>query len=97
MAPRVSQLGVGTASRQNAAFKFIGGLNSWRVVRTVAPPLFGSKFRVLAKNQAQSRPAMILGHGGLEIGRGLVLGMALAGTPLQAQAVAQAAKHAHDQ
>src|ERR1035441_4297043 len=66
------------------------------MARAVARSLSGSKFRVLGKDQAQSGAALILRHGGLEIARGLVLGVGLAGAPFQAQTVAQAAKHAHD-
>ena len=64
--------------------------------RMAGPPLSSFKFRVLAKNQPQGCPAVFLRHGGLEIGRGLVLGVGLAGAPFQAQTVAQTAKHAHD-
>lgn len=92
----MSPLRVGGASRQNMGFKFIGRLNSWRIVRAVAALLFGFKFRALAENQPQGCPAVILRHGGLEIGCGLVLGVGLAGAPFHAQTVAQTAKHAHD-
>ena len=66
------------------------------MVRAVAAPLLGLKFRALAKNQPQGCPAVVLSHGGLEIGGGLVLGVGLAGTPFHAQTVAQTAKHAQD-
>ena len=92
----MSPVRVGGDWRQKAGFQFIHGLNSGRMARAVARPLSGSKFRVLGKDQAQSGAALILRHGGLEIGRGLVLGVGLAGAPFQAQTVAQAAKHAHD-
>jgi hypothetical protein len=66
------------------------------MVRVLGLSLLGLKFRALAKNQAQGCPAVILRHGGLEIGCGLVLGVGLAGTPFHAQTVAQTAEHAHD-
>src|SRR5580704_14538177 len=51
---------------------------------------------VFGGHQAKGCPAMLLGLGGVEVGDGLVFGVLLAATPLHEQAVAQAAKHAHD-
>lgn len=39
---------------------------------------------------------MLFGHAALEIGRGLVLGFGLAGSPFHKEADAQAAEHPHD-
>ena len=39
---------------------------------------------------------MFFGHNRLEIGRGLVFGFTLTGSPFHKEAVAQAPEHAHD-
>lgn len=50
-------------------------------------------FRV---NKEERRAVLLLPHGGLKIGGGSVFGMFLNAPPLNEEAVAQAAKHAHD-
>ena len=52
---------------------------------------------MLSQNQAQSRATMVFGHGRLEEGCGLVLGMRLVGAPFHEQAVAEASEQAHDE
>ena len=50
----------------------------------------------LRQHGAQGTSAMLLGHQRLEIGRGMVVGFTLTGSPFHKQAVAQAPKHPQD-
>ena len=56
---------------------------------SIEPGLFG-------QDGAPGSPPMLLGHHHLEIGRGVVLGFALTGSPFHKEAVAQTPEHPHD-
>ena len=56
---------------------------------SIKPGLFG-------QDGAQGTSAMLFGHDRLEIGRSLVVGFKLTGSPFHKEAVAQAPEHPHD-
>ena len=63
----------------------------------LSPGAFGSiKLGVFGQDGAQGTSAMLFGHYRLEIGRGLVFGFTLTGSPFHEEAVAQAPEHPHD-
>ena len=56
---------------------------------SIKPGFFG-------QDGAHGTTAMLLGHHRLEIGRGMVFGFTLTGSPFHKEAVAQTPEHPHD-
>ncbi len=54
------------------------------------------EFGVFAGNEADGFGEIVLAHGGLEVGGGLVFGFGVLAAPLDEEAVGQAAEHAED-